>query len=129
MRTDSPWQYFTEEELQCHGQDCCGGQQAMQSEFMVKLVSMRRELGFPLRLSSAYRCPLYNSRVSKTGETGPHTTGRAVDILIRGKNAHKLLACALRHGMTGIGVKQKGRQRYLHIDDLDGPTRPWIWRY
>jgi len=129
MGTDSAYQYFTIEELQCHGKDCCDGQYDMNHEFMVKLVSMRRELGFPLKLTSAYRCPLHNSRVSHTGETGPHTTGHSVDISIGGKKAFQVIACAIRHGMTGIGVKQHGRDRFIHIDDLTGPTREWVWSY
>ncbi len=126
---DSQYQYFSEEELQCHGTDCCDGQSDMNHEFMVKLVSMRRELGFPFFVTSAYRCPLHNSRESHTGETGPHTTGHAVDIAIRGMNAYRLLACALRHGMTGIGISQKGKYRFIHIDDLTGDKRPMIWSY
>jgi len=101
----------------------------MNHNFMVKLVSIRRELGLALPISSSYRCPIHNSSVSKTGESGPHTTGRAVDISCRGTDAYKIIECALRYGMTGIGVKQNGENRFIHIDDLDGELRPWIWSY
>lgn len=127
--SDSPWQYFNTSELQCKGKDCCGGKADMHPDFMAKLVAIRRELGFPFVLSSAYRCPIHNAKESSTGTTGPHTTGRAVDILVRGTNAYKLIEAALRHGITGIGVKQKGVTRFIHIDDLEGQTRPWIWSY
>ncbi len=125
----SKYQYFSDNELKCKGEKCCGGTQVMNNEFMVKLVSMRKEIGFPLVLTSAYRCKIHNESVSSTGNSGPHTTGRAVDILVRGNRAHKLIECALRHGMTGIGVSQKGPLRFIHIDDLGGPLRPWVWSY
>lgn len=129
MGTDSGYQYFTVEELQCHGTDCCGGQSDMDPDFMSAMVSIRRELGFALPVTSAYRCPLHNSRESSTGETGPHTTGHAMDISIGGNKAYLFMACAIRHGMTGIGFKQKGKHRFVHIDDLQGRLRPWIWSY
>jgi zinc D-Ala-D-Ala carboxypeptidase len=39
---------------------------------------------------------------------------------------------ALKHGITGVGVNQKGGARFIHLDDLE-PTghfpRPTIWSY
>ena len=123
------YKYFSDKELSCHGVDCCGGLADMNHVFMIKLLAMRRELGFPFYITSAYRCPQHNSRISSTGDTGPHTTGQAVDILCMGHNAYRLIESALRHGMTGIGIKQKGPQRFIHVDDITGPVRPWIWSY
>ena len=123
------YQYFTNDELKCHGLDCCGGESEMNHNFMIKVVSMRRETGIPFIIPSAYRCPVHNSRVSLTGSTGPHTTGRAVDIKCRGRESHIIMASAFRHGITGIGVNQKGKKRYIHIDDLTGDFRPWVWSY
>lgn len=127
--SQSKYQYFSESELKCHGETCCSGSHEMNHDFMVKLVAMRREIGIPLIVTSAYRCKIHNDLVSSTGSSGPHTTGRAVDILIKGNEAHRLLECALRHGMTGIGINQKGALRFIHVDDLDGPLRPWVWSY
>ena len=123
--TASPYQYFSLEELSCR--HC--GEMHMDSGFMAKLVAIRRELGFPLPVTSGYRCPAHNAAVSETGINGPHTTGHAVDIAISGERAYRLLRAALAHGMTGIGIKQHGDGRFIHLDDLDGPTRPWIWGY
>jgi uncharacterized protein YcbK (DUF882 family) len=101
---------------------------------MDRLVGLREEWGHPIHLSSAFRCPTYNQQMSRTGRQGPHTTGRAVDILIYGAEALALLDLALAHGYTGIGIKQTGpqTQRYLHLDDLEdapGQPRPWLWSY
>ena len=128
--TSSGYQYFTVEELSCHGEDCCHGQASMDPEFMPKIVTLRRELGFPFIPSSAYRCPLHNSRVSKTGETGPHTTGRAIDILCCYDQAVQLLEAAILSGMfTGFGLNQKGdpEDRFIHLDDIPGPKRIWTY--
>lgn len=117
--------YFPDHELACG----CGCDGKMNPAFMKKLIAMREEAGFPFILSSAYRCPSYNEKVSYTGSTGPHTTGRAVDVLVDRRRAYEFMELAFKHGMTGIGVKQKGVVRFLHIDDLIGELRPWIWSY
>jgi uncharacterized protein YcbK (DUF882 family) len=97
---------------------------------MPKIVQLRRQLGFPFVVTSAYRCPHHNARVSSTGSAGPHTTGRAIDIAVQGKQALDLLHAALEsRQFTGIGVNQKGAGRFLHLDDLVQPGRPAIWTY
>ena len=120
--------HFSRHELHCH---CGCGQCQMDAAFMARLEQLRRAFGKPMRLSSAYRCPDYNARISHTGKTGPHTTGRAVDVLVSGEDAYRLVQLALEHGFTGIGISQKGphEKRFIHLDDLDGTTRPWVWSY
>ncbi len=125
------WEYFTEDELKCR---CGCGKVEMDPYFMDKLHALRRVLGFSLPITSGYRCPNYNKRISKTGFNGPHTTGRAVDIAISGGDALKLIQYACNFHLLGIGVKQSGliNQRYIHIDDLtekDGYPRPALWSY
>lgn len=125
------WEYFTEDELKCK---CGCGKVDMDANFMNKLHALRKTLDFPLPVSSGFRCPEYNQKVSKTGFKGPHTTGRAVDIAISGKEAFFLVQYAANFHMQGIGVKQSGSegQRYVHLDDLlenDGFPRPRIWSY
>jgi uncharacterized protein YcbK (DUF882 family) len=100
----------------------------MNSEFMGMLERVRLFTG-PLAVTSAYRCPEYNALVSHSGATGPHTTRRAVDIRIRGGDALALIQYALEEGMTGIGVKQHGDSRFIHLDNLTTNPRPWIWSY
>ena len=94
---------------------------------MDKLESIRIEYGLPMRVTSGYRSPEYNSKVSHTGRTGPHTTGMAVDIAVSGKDAHRLLCVALAHGITGVGVSQNGAGRFLHFDTAR--ETPAIWSY
>ncbi len=125
------WQYFSEDELQCR---CGCGKADMDPNFMKKLIALREYLDFPLLITSAYRCPQHNMKVSKTGANGPHTTGRAIDIAVFGEQAFNLLRYAPCFDFNGIGINQKNQlqQRFIHIDDLNkehGVQRPWIWGY
>jgi uncharacterized protein YcbK (DUF882 family) len=102
----------------------------MDERFMQKMDDIREQCGFALIVSSAYRCPLYNDRVSATGKSGPHTTGRAMDIAVSHENAFIFLNAALENGITGIGIQQKGKIRFIHVDDLTNPyPRPRVWSY
>jgi zinc D-Ala-D-Ala carboxypeptidase len=128
---ETSWRYFTPGEVQCRCGCLCAD---MDAAFMARLDALRDALQHPLRVSSGYRCPSHNTRVSQTGATGPHTTGQAVDLAVAGPLAFTVVALALRLGFTGIGVAQKGslRGRFVHVDDLaDGPgcPRPRIWSY
>ncbi len=100
----------------------------MQSAFVDRLDELRDRLEFPLRVSSGYRCPAHNARVSSTGLTGPHTTGLAADLAVERWAAYEVLRVALEMRFQGIGVAQKGAARFIHLDDvIDG--RPTVWSY
>lgn len=120
--------HFSSAELECK----CGCGMLPEQDFMNKVEGLRVAYGRSLRVSSAARCAKHNARVSSTGATGPHTTGRAIDLAVRGTEAWKVLEIAFQLGFTGIGVSQKGNSRFIHLDDLpDGPNspRPWVWSY
>lgn len=131
VSTPSPWKFFTVEELSCR--HC--GEMRMNHDFMEKVVRLRKFVGFALPITSGYRCPDHNEKVSKTGRSGPHTTGHAVDIQCTGAKMLLILDCARRMGeFTGFGFNQKGphKDRFLHLDDLIEPEdkpRPWAWTY
>ena len=117
---------FKRKELECK---CgCGG--CIEDElFLYNLQQLRNKFG-PMPISSGYRCPDYNSKVSSTGETGPHTIA-AVDVLVYGREAYRLIMLAMVNGWDGIGVNQKGKfnSRFIHLDRLYGANRPWVWTY
>ncbi len=120
-------EHFSEKELMCQ---CGCGRADMDPTFLERLEALREQFGKPMKVTSAFRCPAHNRKVSSTGEDGPHTTGRAVDILIQGFDAFRLVKIALALGFTGLGVKQKSTGRFLHLDDLQKPyPRPRIWSY
>ena len=105
----------------------------MDLAFLDLLEDLRAWVGKPLTLSSAFRCPVHNNKVSSSGTTGPHTTGHAVDILVYGRDTLEVIKGGIYLGMTGFGISQKGHQgsRFIHLDDLSVPdsNRPWVWSY
>lgn len=125
-----PWKDFSPYEMSCKGD----GSLKIDEEFMDVLQAIRDEVGFPMTVASGYRSPAYNAEVSDTGSDGPHTSGRAADIRVCGEQAHALLAAALKHGMRGIGISQKGApgSRFIHLDICDNTVstpRPTVWSY
>ena len=121
--------HFSTVELTCK----CGCGMLPQQSFMNKVEKLRVAYGASLPVSSAARCAKYNLQVSNTGLEGPHTTGRAIDLLVARKAAFVLLGLVLDSGdFTGVGLKQSGGGRFIHLDDLvDSPTqpRPTVWTY
>lgn len=111
----------------------CGcGQNLTKPKHALRIDELRERCGFPMWITSGYRCPAYNAKVSTTGEDGPHTTGEATDLGVSRFQAYKVLEHGLALGFTGIGVQQKGKARFIHLDDLHEPEhapRPTIWSY
>ena len=109
------------------------GSLVVDTEFLDGLEKLRGMFGRPLIITSGYRSPEHNREVSTTGDDGPHTTGRAVDIRIYGSLAFELVSLAFGLGYTGIGLAQKGEhaKRFVHLDTLTAPEhpRPMIWTY
>ena len=103
----------------------------MNDEFMLLLELIREECGFPFIVTSAYRCTQHPIEAKKTN-VGAHTTGKAVDIAVNGENAYKLVQIALKHGVEGIGISQKGdmNSRFIHLDTAGlTRSRPRVWSY
>jgi len=125
------WPHFTPDELRCR---CGCGRVDMAPDFLDRLEQLRVAFGRPLSVCSGFRCPAHNANplVSHSGDRGPHTTGRAVDIRIGRGDAYALNALAPALGFTGIGFAQKGDARFIHLDDLPdapGQPRPTVWSY
>ena len=106
---------FSKEEFECSH---CSKEQ-MDPEFLADLQELREELGHPIVISSGYRCPEYNNEISSTGFDGPHTTGKAADILISYDTARTALE-PIVYLFPGIGVNQRGApgRRFIHVDSL-----------
>lgn len=120
---------FEASEFDCR---CPCGDNFMEVDFMTALQQLRTLAGFPFAISSGYRCAAHNDKISNSGVSGPHTTGKAADILVSGARARTILRLADK--FTGIGIKQNGghHNRFIHLDTLEddhtGP-RPWVWSY
>jgi len=123
------WEYFSEDELRCKGT----GEIHMNEEFMKKLIALRKEFNQPMYITSGYRDGAYNEVIGG-GKTSAHLTGKAVDVACYGNKAYKLIQLAIKHGFTGIGIKQHSHveKRFVHLDMVehqDIQPRPWVWSY
>ena len=120
----SNYQNFSADEFNCS--HC--GKNEMQPDFLQKLQTLRSVYGKPVRITSGYRCPEHPIEAKKT-QPGAHTSGRAADISIDRAEAHQFLKLAFAAGFTGVGVQQKGSGRFIHLDTLEGLSRPNLWSY
>ena len=116
--------YFSEAELAC--QHCRKYQFA--DEFLYILNTIREECGFPLPVTSGYRCDDHPIEASKERK-GAHNRGLAVDIGVDRERAHRLLEVALKQGIPRIGIKQSGDGRFIHLDIDTSLPSPTIWSY
>lgn len=92
--------------------------------FMDQIQVLRNNLGYPLVVTSAYRCPGHPLESVKA-IAGQHSKV-AIDLGVQGKQAHEVLKEAFRMGFNGIGVQQKGNGRFIHLDKRENPT---VWSY
>ena len=123
---DPSWENFKPEEFRCSHCQALN----IHSDIMDLLQVAREEGGLgPINITSGYRCGLHNSQVSKTGLSGPHTTGKAVDISVRDSQHRKQLITYFAPIVTGLGIAKS----FIHIDLLskeDGfEMRPNCWVY
>ena len=120
---------FSSAEMMC---SCGCGEDSMDPDFMTILQNIRDDMNRPLRVSSAVRCAKHNSRVSSTGKDGPHVPRKngtaASDIVIAGADALRLIDIARKHGVSGVGISQRGThsKRFIHLDTISDSKVPPI---
>lgn len=116
--------YFSEGELAC--KHC--GEYFFDERFLALLNRIRHACGFPLVVTSGYRCSDHPAERNKA-RPGAHTRGLAVDLAVSYERAFTLVAVAIEHGVPRVGVSQKGKNRFIHLDvDVNLP-HPRIWSY
>ena len=110
---------FSYKELMCK----CGCEQMhCDVAFLQKLQTLRELCGFPLVITSGYRCSKHPEEAKKE-QPGMHNKGIAVDIVKpQGEKAYTLLKLAIQLGFQGIGVSNK----FIHLDTRDSPA---VWGY
>lgn len=130
----SPFPFFSLDELKCKCGRCGSTGMEMDIDFMERIIELRKLCDFAFPVTSAYRCPSHNDRVSKSGFSGPHTYGKSMDIGVSQERAHKLVGLSYDLCFSGLGINQKGpiQGRFIHLDTLtaeEAPVRPTIWSY
>ena len=105
----------------------CGGEQHMDTEFMMLLQAMRDRVG-PMVVTSGYRCPMHPIEKAKA-EPGTHARGLAADIRCNDSfTRFKLIEAGMACGMRGIGWADT----FMHFDLYAGrpaAPRPAAWSY
>ena len=117
------WKNFKLDEFKC---SCCGLVD-INSDLLDLLQEARNVLG-PLQITSAYRCPEHNNKVSSTGLAGAHTTGKAIDIHVSNSAQRKQLIDYFTNKVTGLGIAKT----FIHIDIITTDElshRPNCWLY
>ena len=70
-------EHFSESELSCH---CCGkGVEKINPRLLELLEQLRANVGGPLEISCAYRCPSHNREVGGV-DNSQHVLGNAADV-------------------------------------------------
>ena len=110
------WKNFSPAEIACRGT----GQLKLHPEAMDKLQALRKRLGKPLILRSAYRSPEHNRAVGGAPRS-KHMEGTAFDIAMANHDPVAFEAAARAVGFLGFGFYP--RSGFMHIDL--GPARSW----
>ncbi len=106
-----PWAHFSPRELASRGDgSVCAVLTA--GDLLERL---RRLIGKPLAITSAYRDPIHNARVGGA-PLSRHKVGDAFDIRLADLNRFELADAAAEVGFTGMGKYQT----FLHIDTRPG---------
>lgn len=114
------WEFFTREEFACK---CGCGTNEIDPVFVGQLDELRRRCGFPLGVTSGYRCENHPVEADKE-KPGMHHSGRAADLAFRnGSERFVLLREAFAMGVfQGIGTGKS----FIHVDTRESGTS---WGY
>lgn len=108
---------FSAREFRCGlGGPCSCTTTLIDDKLVEYLQQIRDHFGVEVEITSAYRCPSYNSRIG--GATGSrHTKGMAADIVVNGIAPAQVAAYAESIGVLGIGLYETAKDGYfVHID-------------
>ena len=118
------WKNFNLDEFKCK----CGCDHVSIHSDLLDLLQTARNILGPIQITSAFRCPEHNDKVSSTGLSGPHTTSKSVDIHVSNSQHRKELIDYFAPKVTGLGIAKT----FIHIDILSPEElshRPNCWLY
>jgi len=120
---------FDEDEFRCQDKSAghnewyfCGGIAVVHPELVEKLQLLRDEVGRPVKITSGYRCPAYNTVIGGVVNS-QHKLGRAADVYVAGMTPGEVAEVAEEIGFRGIGVYAS--RNFTHLDVRDGPIARW----
>lgn len=117
--------HFSKHELACRH---CGELGHFADSSHVQFLELlRADFGWPLKITSGYRCQNHPVEIAKP-TPGAHFKHQAVDIAVYGVAVAKLTGAAFATGYRGFGFSQRDPNfdhRFLHLDR--GPPRSWSY--
>lgn len=106
---------FTANEFDCNGNGCCT-ETVIEPELVEILQKIRSHFGKAVTITSGYRCPTHNSKVSKSAKS-LHTMGQAADITVKGVTPREVAQYAESIGIKGIGLYETDKDgHFVHVD-------------
>lgn len=121
MITDRPGQFFTWAELTTTSKPfdntpTTDAQARLVALCAAVLDPLRRHLGKPIRVTSAYRSPAVNRAVGGAA-TSQHMAGEAADIKVDGLEPEAVAAAIVKAGATfdQLIVERKGGGAWVHV--------------
>lgn len=121
-----PSEHFSVKELMCHGAEqghcCCGPESAynVKPRLLDLLEQLRANIGGPIELSCAYRCPDHNDAIPGSASNSQHIYGTAADIQTPNyeycHTPEQLKWYCEQLPFDGIGLYDWG----VHVDIRDG---------
>jgi uncharacterized protein YcbK (DUF882 family) len=112
------WPNFRPRELACKGT----GRIRLQRRAVDALQNLRRQIGKPMRIASAFRSAEHNTRVGGSPNSR-HMFGDAFDVVMDGHDPVAFEAAAREAGFRGFGYYPESTPPFMHIDM--GPARKW----
>ena len=116
--------YFSNAELMCHGagQGHCGCTEASAESVSPRLLELldrlRANVGGPLQISCAYRCPAHNAAVGGVANS-QHVSGTAADVLCPDwLTMGQFWWHVLQLPFDGVGVYWD--DEFIHVDVREG---------
>lgn len=114
--------HFSESEFWCRGQDqgtCnCGHSLYIDSRLIDLLEQLRDNIGgYPLEISSGYRCRVHNRSLDQSATNSQHCLGTAADVIIPSQlTKGEFLWYIEQLPFDGVGVYSN----FIHLDVRDG---------
>lgn len=108
---------FNSYEFRCGlGSPCSCSTILIDDKLVECLQNIRDHFNKSITITSGYRCPSYNSSVSKS-TSSYHTKGMAADIVVSGVTPREVAKYAESIGMLGIGLYETSADgNFVHID-------------
>ncbi len=117
-------EHFSRDEFRCKH---CGELVGPSPALLDYLESIREFSGFPVIITSGYRCPEHNASVGGVPDSA-HVTGEAADFAFHSeRELFAYLEAIFTFGPRRVGISFKGH--FVHVDVSAGLPQDVVWGY